>query len=296
MTLYQLEYRRNGSGFWENGLAGETLGAKKLVYRDATGAWSLADATAAATMPSIGITLEAIPSGKYGKILTKGYVGDASWSWTVGGAIFASATSGELTQTVPSTDLQQIIGYATGGDMLFLTPRRSYGGDDVYYSKTVSIPVESIGRPNTNPPTVVDVGNLRLLEFTLNTDTVSIKISRPNDWVIGGLNFYVVWTNDGGVDDNGKAVKVQMDYQTASEGDVITGSHANSPKTVEDTYPSATGAIEVHTDSMTIAQADFENEACIFCKFTFITPTGAALTCEPRMIGLCLQYNASPDR
>lgn len=293
---YQLEYKRDGSGFYEIGTAGETLGAKQLVYRDTSGTWSLADSSAATYMPSIGITLEAISNGKQGRILTKGYVGDASWSWTLGGAIFASETSGELTQTIPTGNIQQIIGYAVETDLIFLTPRRSYGGDDVYYLKNISLPIESLGRPNTNPPTVVDVGNLRLLEFTLNTDSVSAKISRPNDWVTGNLGVYVVWTNDGGVDDNGKAVKIQLDYQTASEGDVISGSHTNSPKTTEDTYPSATGNIEVHTDAMTIAQADFENKECIFMKFTFITPVGTALTCEPRMIGLCLQYYASPDR
>ena len=293
---YPLEYKRDGSGFYEIGLAGETLGARKLVYLDANGYWQLADQSAAATMPVLGITLESISNGKYGKILTQGYVGDSTWSWTAGDPIYASTTAGELTQTDPTTGIQQIVGRAKTSNLIHLFPWTDRASGELAYTKYESIPVESIGRPNTNPPTVVDQDNLRLLAFTVNTDSVSFKTPKPADYISGTLAVSAFWTNDGGVDDNGKTVKVSMSYQTASEGDVISGNHANSPKTIEDTYSSASGWVEHHTDYMEIAEADFVNEDCLFCKIMFVTPTGSALTAEPHLIGLCLRYLATPDR
>lgn len=100
---YQLEFKRSGSGFFEIGIAGETLGARKLVYWDGTGTWKLADADAVSRFPVVGITMEAIPSGRTGRIiLSPAYIGDADWAWaTLGAPIYASTTPGELTLTEP---------------------------------------------------------------------------------------------------------------------------------------------------------------------------------------------------
>lgn len=120
---YPLEYKREGSGFYENGLAGETLGARKLVYLDTNGQWKLADADAAATMPCLGITLGAITSGRSGKILTQGYIGDAAWAWTVGASLYVGATAGELTETAPSgSGYLQVVAHAKEGDLIYLFP------------------------------------------------------------------------------------------------------------------------------------------------------------------------------
>jgi parallel beta-helix repeat protein len=91
-----------GSGWIVNEEAGENLGIHKLVYRNASGTWSLADADLAATMPVLGITMGAISIGRKGEILLWGYIGDNTWSWTAGDEIYASATAGELTQTIPA--------------------------------------------------------------------------------------------------------------------------------------------------------------------------------------------------
>jgi len=293
---YQLEYKRDGSGFYENGRAGETLGARKLVYRGNSGLWELADSDSVSSMPSLGITLSQIRGGDRGKILTYGYVGDATWTFNVGGAIYASVTAGELTQISPASGEQQIIGYAIEANLIHFTPRRPTGSENATYLKTMQVSTDSLGRPNTNPPTVVDKDNVTLYSFTVNTDHMTWKLAKPVDYVSGTLGFSVVWTNNGGKDDDGETVKVQIDYQVASEGGVIEGSHANSPKTVEDAYVSAVGWVEHHTAFVTIAEADFVNEECLFCKVSFVTPTGSALTCEPHLIGICLQYLASPDR
>jgi len=164
------------------------------------------------------------------------------------------------------------------------------------FSKTVSIPAEEFGLPNTNPPGIVDQDNLTLYKFTLDTDQVTFKLPVPGDYAGGNIDFSIIWTNDGGVDDNGKAAKWQLDYQVGGEGDVISGSHANSPKNTEDTYASASGWVEHHTGIMTIAVADFSGKLCIFLKLSAVTPTGAALTCEPHLSGMCFTYTATWGR
>ena len=119
---YQLEYRREGSGFWENGQAGETLGDRKLVYLDTNGLWRLADADAMATMPCLGITIGGISSGKSGRILTQGYIGDADWSWTIGASLYASGTAGELTETQTTSGEVQVVAHAKKGNLIYLFP------------------------------------------------------------------------------------------------------------------------------------------------------------------------------
>jgi len=160
------------------------------------------------------------------------------------------------------------------------------------FSKEVMVPIDVFGRPSTNPPSVIDHDNLTLYSFTPDTDALTYKFPIPTDYAGGNIDFAVVWTNDGGVDDNGKAAKWQLDYQTGGDGNAINGSHANSPKSVEDTYDSDSGWIQHRSAYMTIAAADFVGNLCIFLKLSAITPTGAALTCEPHLIGMCFTYTA----
>lgn len=161
----------------------------------------------------------------------------------------------------------------------------------IYRNRTVSLSSDAFGRPNTNPPDIVEINNVLLYEFTLNTDKMFFKFPVPSDYHEGDFTFFVVWTNDGGADDNEKDVKWQIDYQTATMGDPINGSHANSPKVINDTYTSDTGWIEHHTGIMTIAAADFAGKTCIYIKLTAITPDGVVLTCEPHLVGVCFTYN-----
>jgi len=160
------------------------------------------------------------------------------------------------------------------------------------YQKTISIPADQWGKPPTNPPTAVLQDNVILYAFTLNNDSLEYKFPIPDDYYGGDIDFSIIWTNDGGVDDNGKNAKWQFDYQTATEGDPVNGSHANSPKTVEDTYTSDTGWIEHHTGNMTIAADDFAGKLCILLKLSAVTPAGTALTCEPHLMGICFTYMA----
>ena len=160
-------------------------------------------------------------------------------------------------------------------------------------TKTVQLDVDRLVRPAVNPPDVAVKDNTIMFAFTVDTDEVYANIPLPSDYAqVGGLIFAAFWTNDGGVDDNGKAVKVQISYQTTALGEAISGSHANSPKTTEDTYASASGYILHKTENMTIAHADISGKLCVHLKIMFITPGAAALTCEPRLIGICITYSA----
>ena len=118
---YVLNHRAKGSGFIMQGRAGENLGRKKLVYQAADGLWYLADADTAATMPSIGITMDVIQQGMGGSILRYGYIGASAWTWTLGAPIYATLTPGELSQTAPA-GIRQTIGRATKANMVFFSP------------------------------------------------------------------------------------------------------------------------------------------------------------------------------
>ena len=70
-----------------------------------------------------------------------------------------------------------------------------------------SIPADQFGRPNTNPPSIVDEDNVTLYKFTLNTDRATYKFIIPDIYAGGDVTIDIMWTNDGGADDNTKNVK-----------------------------------------------------------------------------------------
>jgi len=293
---YLVEFdKASGSGLYTYGRAGEDLGNRKIVYINTDGVWMLANAQDAATMPVIGITMGAISSGRRGEILISGYIGLSSWSWTPSASLYASATNaGELTSTAPPNPIYfvQEVGQAVFETQIFFNPRQVAGETGATYTNTVSIAADELGKPAANNPNVIDQDNLTLYSFTVNTDFMTYKLPVPSDYGSGGLKFNVVWTNDGNVNDLNKNVRAQFDYQVSSTGDVVSGSHANSPKNVNDSYTSAAGWIECYSDFVTIADGDFETDDCIYVKVSFVTAPDTVLTCEPHLIGVCLQYTA----
>ncbi len=105
----------------------EALGKHKLVYRGIDSLWHLADANTTTTMLVYGMTLGAISSGRKGKILLMGYIGNSTWTWTVGGElgiIYASGTPGEMTQTAPAlpTDRVQAVAVALTTTSIWFAP------------------------------------------------------------------------------------------------------------------------------------------------------------------------------
>jgi len=154
---------------------------------------------------------------------------------------------------------------------------------------TENIDVTSLGKNPTNPPVEGFIDNVYVMIFTVGTDKVHKNLFKPSTYQgTDGLKLSYVWTNDGGVDDEDTNVKGQITYKTTTMGDSLSGN--TGTLSIEDTYTSATGHIEHKSGYMTIPHADLVDKECIFIQFSFETPSGAALTCEPRLIGICITY------
>lgn len=164
---------------------------------------------------------------------------------------------------------------------------------DPYVTRVESIAADNLGRPNANPPTATVQDNIQVQAFTLNTDRAFLEFPVPFDLHAGGIFLGAVWTNDGGTDDNGKTVKWQFDYQLGKRGQPVSGSHANSPRSVQDTYESTLGWIEHHADYINIPDSELVGMECVFMKISAVTPTGTQLSCEPHLIGICKVYTAT---
>jgi hypothetical protein len=103
---------------------GESVAFPDLLYLKSDGKWWKADADAASTMPGLRMALESKSADQTCNTLVAGRVRDDNWNWTVGGLIYASTTSGALTQTAPSgtTDIVQIVGVAYHADKMIFFP------------------------------------------------------------------------------------------------------------------------------------------------------------------------------
>ena len=279
------------------GQAGENLGDRKIVYWDNSGLWRLADADDVATQPTIGFTIGSIASGNFGRILLQGIIGKQGWTWTRGATLYASTVAGEITHTLPTTpDRGQRVGVAYDTDLVYFDPKGT-DRNNVALTNTTRAEIKhltaaALGRPNTNPPSIVQQDNTELLAFTVGTDQIYYGWEIPSDYAGGDLIINAHWTNDGGVDDNTKDIKLQIDYQSCDNGDAVSGNHANSPRTIEDTYASAAGWIIHTTGNITIPAADFTGEHIVAMKISFVAPAGAALTCDPHLISLMIEYTA----
>jgi len=209
------------------GLAGETLGARKLVYLDSGGEWKLADADAAASFPVVGITLEAISSGKYGRILTKGYLGDSDWSWgTLGGAIYATSTAGELSQTQPSDGVKiQVVAMAKETDLILFDTGLNYqsslfSANDNNW-EDLRFPVGAIKVGTTNPPDEQAYRGGLVLSYPSNANRVAyVTAQMPHSWVEGStVNFHLHWTiPTSGAGEGAENVKWNFTYSWANIG------------------------------------------------------------------------------
>ena len=109
-TIVPMQVDENATGF----------GA--ALHMDTDGNWIEADADAVATMPCQALALETGTGVK--DILKYGFIRNDAWTWTVGGLIYASCTTGGLTQTAPvgAGDQVQVVGYATHANRMFFNP------------------------------------------------------------------------------------------------------------------------------------------------------------------------------
>lgn len=97
-----------------------------LLFLASDGNYDEADATDDTLMPATAMALESGTGSK--QILKQGYVRDDSWAWTAGGLIYASTTTGAMTQTAPSAtgEIVQIIGIAESATVIYFDPEFTF--------------------------------------------------------------------------------------------------------------------------------------------------------------------------
>ncbi len=284
---YRIKPLVTGDGLEVEGVAGEVLDKYNLVYIKG-GKWYKADRDAVLTMPGYGMVLSDLPLNYKGVILLYGLISNPLWAW-VDGPIYASSTPGGLTQNPPtSAGFNQAVGVAHGSDYMLVVPMWSRAVTRAHHEH---VPAGTFGRPNTNPPDIVTVDNSLLLEFDVNTDIVHYKWEISEHYVPGtDLLIQFHWTNDGGADDNTKNVKIQVEYLAVEDGDLISGSHANSPRHIDDAYTSDLGSVFHTTGIITLPAADFAGKHQIEMKIMFVTADATALTGKPRLDCMLFEY------
>ena len=118
-----------GSDETESGIiatltAGETLAFGEVCYLKSDGKYWLADSSDDTAIPAVVMALGAISADASGSFLKRGFLRDDSYSWTVGGLLYASTTGGAISQTAPSGSGQivQVLGYAYSATVIYFSP------------------------------------------------------------------------------------------------------------------------------------------------------------------------------
>lgn len=127
---YEFDTLENaGSGEIIRVTAGQALTIRTLVYLNADGMYYIADASAAATMPIVGITLHASAAGFPVTLLLRGYLGDPTvpptWAWTTGSELYASNVAGTMGHATGT--IAQQVGYAISATQIFFDPEVAAG-------------------------------------------------------------------------------------------------------------------------------------------------------------------------
>jgi uncharacterized protein (TIGR02145 family) len=113
----------SGNGVVTFGIVdGNSTGFGAALFMASDGNYEEANADGVATMPCVALALETGTGNK--KVMLQGYIRNNSWTWTPGGLIFVSPTTGVLTQIKPTVTGQQvqIVGYAVKSNTLFFNP------------------------------------------------------------------------------------------------------------------------------------------------------------------------------
>jgi len=100
--------------------AGEDIAQYDAIFINTDGKMYKADATFDAKLPARGISVAAVTSGDYGRIVVFGNITNAGWSWSPGLVVYTSETAGSLTQTKP--EKAHKVGYARTATELIVMP------------------------------------------------------------------------------------------------------------------------------------------------------------------------------
>jgi len=226
-----------GTGFYiDTRRAAADLGARKIVYLDSSGKWNLADEDSLSSLPVLGITMHAITSGTKGQVLVWGIIGDGGWAWTIGNAIYASTTAGELTQTKPSTGEYphiQSIALPIESTLIMFNPafKSDLLNDVVMMNDNnwddLRFPVSAIRLGGAAPATAQAYKDSLVLSFASTPNQFIYVIAQlPHAWVEGtSLVPHIHWTIPvSGAGGGAENVKWDLTYSWAN----IAGSFPNS--------------------------------------------------------------------
>jgi hypothetical protein len=121
---HNLGQDHSAGGVISDETAGENLVFGDFCYIKSDGKLWKSDANAVATMPIVAMALATINAEATGDFLLVGNARDDSWSWTIGGLLYASGTAGAVTQTAPSSsgDQVQVVGKALSATKIVLNP------------------------------------------------------------------------------------------------------------------------------------------------------------------------------
>jgi len=107
---------------------GENASKGDLMYIDSTGKIKNSDASSSSTLPAFAIMCDDGYTDNLQFVLLQGFMLNTSWSWTTGSILYASLTTGELTETKPTStgDYVQVIGIATSSTTIYFKPDLTY--------------------------------------------------------------------------------------------------------------------------------------------------------------------------
>ena len=119
VNLYFTEDRARAASYTVTRPATETISALRVVYEDDVGIGILDPTNDAHVHGLLGIAVTAGSETDEIRVQTSGTVDDLSWSWTPG-FVFVGA-DGVLTQTVPTTGWEIVVGYSPSATRINLT-------------------------------------------------------------------------------------------------------------------------------------------------------------------------------
>lgn len=113
------------SGIIIEGTLGETVAVGETLYLKSDGKYWKSNAGASTTMPCTTIATEAGAANQIITLLSTGFIRNDAWTWTVGGILYPSKTSGAITQDLSAYttgDQVQSIGTAYGTNIIHFNP------------------------------------------------------------------------------------------------------------------------------------------------------------------------------
>jgi len=186
LTYSQSDLATGAGLYTEHVDGGEAVAAYSLVYVDANGRWSLADASTVATMPVLGLATEALRAGFKGKVLQQGYANSNTWAWVAGGVIYASDVAGGLSQVAGT--VAQVVGMAITGTLIYfdgagLIASGVLSLTDLYLSGTLY--VDTINEYTLNAGVTIEGVLIENGAFTVDSEDQAGEILEPTTTPIG---------------------------------------------------------------------------------------------------------------